>query len=122
MAAANSYDPAFLSSGSSPLTIIDCAGLTTAGTADIKSGTQIFCNTTSSAAGYTSTGPIVSGQTTKFTGSTNNVGGIWAYKGNGSLDYIGDPGVVNKWYSGSRGVPLDCTGYTYGKTATSTSL
>lgn len=122
MAAANSYDPAFLSSGSSPLTIIDCAGLTTAGTADIKSGTQIFCDTTSSAAGYTSTGPIVPPATTKFTDSTDTSGGIWAYKGSGSLDYIPTNAIKTQYYSSSVGVPLDCTGYTYGGTATSTSL
>jgi hypothetical protein len=96
--------------------------LTTAGVTDIKTGTQILCDTTSSSTGYTSTGPIVPPETTKFTGSTNTVGGIWAYKGSGSLDYIPNMGVVNKWYSGSRGVPLDCTGYTYGGTATPTAL
>jgi hypothetical protein len=96
--------------------------LTTAGTADIKSGTQIFCDTTSSSTGYTSTGPIVPPATTKFTGSTNTVGGIWAYKGNGSLDYIPTIPIKTQYYSSSVGVPLDCTGYTYGGTATSTSL
>jgi hypothetical protein len=125
MAAAQSYDPAFLASSGSittPPTVINCAGLTSAGVADIKTGTQIYCQTTSSSDGYTSTGPIVPPETTKFTAVTDTVGGIWAYKGSGSLDYIPDIGVVNKWYSGSRGVPLNCTGYTYGGTATSTSL
>jgi hypothetical protein len=125
MAAAQSYDPAFLASSpgsTTPPTIIDCAGLTSAGVADIKTGTQINCQTTSSPAGYTTTGPIVPPLTAKFTAVTDTVGGIWAYKGNSILDYIGNMDVVNKWYSGSRGVSLNCTGYTYGGTATLAAL
>jgi hypothetical protein len=123
MSAAFSYDPTFLSTGTpSNPTIIDCAGLTFGGNVDVKPGTLVGCTTTSTPSGYQSTGPIVAGQTGKFTCPTNTCGGLWAYKGNNVLDYIQSMALVNQYYSGVTAVPIDCSAWVYGGLVTSASI
>jgi len=123
MSAAYSYDPTFLSTGTptSP-TIIDCAGLTFGGNVDVKPGTFVGCTTTSTSSGYQSTGPVVAGNSGRFTCAANTCGGAWAYKGNNVLDYIPNMDLLNKYYSGVAAVPTDCTGWVYGGNVTSASI
>jgi len=120
MNAVNSYDPTFLSTGtSSHLQVIDCAGLIFDGNADIKTGALIGCNTTQTTSGYQSTGPVVAGNSGRFTCATNSCGGLYIYKGNNVLDYVSTMDVVNKYYPTSHAILQDCTGYTYGATVKS---